>query len=310
MAGNVPRALDTPAVVPHSLGVPRSPRHTLLALVLFATTALGCAPSTWAPGSFAMRRVATTDVDDVLAPGDFLFRYVDPSDPLDAQVTNAIIQSGQVTVQASADAAEGIDLTVREVLGEDQSRFERAFARGEPNAVHVAIYLGGGETAEAFGTSLDDARVARWSITTPSRLGTAWRVVRHRDPRLRAAMADVARRWANGRMGYEPPFEVFVQDARWGDHARERALAFANAFDREGGPPDVGSMFCSQFAVAVLQSASAQLYLPDEGQVWAESSFDALPRESRIDAVASPLHVFGEWMRSGAFKLVAHVVIG
>jgi hypothetical protein len=257
-----------------------------------------------------MRRVAPSELDETLQPGDFLFRYVDPNDPLDAQVTNAIIQSGQITVQASADAAEGIDLTVRGVLGEDQSRFERAFSRGEPNAVHVAIYLGGGETAEAFGTSLDDARVARWSITAPSRLGTAWRVLRHRDRRLRAVIADVARRWANGRMGYEPPFEVFVQDARWGDHARERALAFANAFDREGGPPDVGSMFCSQFAVAVLQSASARLYLPDEGRVWSEPTFDALPRESRVDAVASPLHVFGEWVQSGAFKLVAHVIVG
>jgi cell wall-associated NlpC family hydrolase len=204
-----------------------------------------------------MRRVAPSELDETLQPGDFLFRYVDPNDPLDAQVTNAIIQSGQITVQASADAAEGIDLTVRGVLGEDQSRFERAFSRGEPNAVHVAIYLGGGETAEAFGTSLDDARVARW-----------------------------------------------------GDHARERALAFANAFDREGGPPDVGSMFCSQFAVAVLQSASARLYLPDEGRVWSEPTFDALPRESRVDAVASPLHVFGEWVQSGAFKLVAHVIVG
>ncbi len=68
-------------------------------------------------------------------------------------------------------------------------------------------------------------------------------------------------------------------------------------------------MFCSQFAVAVLQSASAQLYLRDEGQVWSEASFDALPVESRLDAVASPLHVFGAWMTSGAFKLVAHVVV-
>jgi len=257
-----------------------------------------------------MRRVPPAQVDELLRPGDFLFRYVDPNDPLDAQVTNAIIQSGQVTVQASSDAADGIDRTVRELLGEDQSRFERAFSRGEPNAVHVAIYLGAGETAEAFGTSLDDARVARWSITAPSRLGTAWRLLPHRDPRLRPLVAETAHRWANGRMGYEPPFEVFVQGAGWGDHARERALVFANAFAVEGGPPDMGSMFCSQFAVAVLQSASAQIYLPDEGRVWSESSFDALPRESRLDAIASPLHVFGEWVQSGAFKLVAHVIVG
>ncbi|MFO0711359.1 MAG: hypothetical protein U0353_16030 [Sandaracinus sp.] len=282
----------------------------VLVLVVFAFGGgAGCAPATWAPGSFAQRHVTAGEIDEVLRPGDFLFRYVDPADPLDAQITNAIIQSGQVTVQSTSDATESVDRSVRQLLGEDEARFAQAFSRGEPNAVHVAIYLGGGETAEAFGTSLDDARVARWSLTTPARLGTAWRVVRHRDPRLRALVADVARRWASGRMGYEPPFEVFVQGAGWGDHARERALAFANAFDREGGPPDVGSMFCSQFAVAVLQSASAQLYLRDEGQLWSEASFDALPVESRLDAIASPLHVFGAWMTSGAFKLVAHLVV-
>ncbi|MBN8616550.1 MAG: hypothetical protein J0L92_38550 [Deltaproteobacteria bacterium] len=283
-------------------------RALLLALVstLFASA---CAPATWAPGSFAQRRVTATEIDQVLVPGDFLFRYVDPADPLDAQITNAIIQSGQVTVQSTSDATEGVDRSLRALLGEDQSRFEDAFSRGDANAVHVAIYLGGGETAEAFGTSLDDARVALWNITSPSRRGTAWRVVRHHDPRLRASIAEVARRWANGRMGYEPPFEVFVQDARWGAHAREHALLFANAFDREGGPPEIGSMFCSQFAVAALQSASANLYLADEGRLWDEADFDGLPREARVDAVASPLHVFGAWMSSGAFKLVAHVVV-
>ena len=53
-------------------------------------------------------------------PGDSLFRYVDPADPLDAQITNAIIQSGQVTVQSTSDATEAVDRSLRALLGEDQ----------------------------------------------------------------------------------------------------------------------------------------------------------------------------------------------
>jgi hypothetical protein len=38
-------------------------------------------------------------------------------------------------------------------------------------------------------------------------------VLRHRDARVGARVAEIAGRWATGRMGYEPPFEVFVRDA-------------------------------------------------------------------------------------------------
>lgn len=253
-------------------------------------------------------RLNHANADQVLQPGDFLFRYVDPQDPLDAQITNAIIQAGQVTVASAAANVTLTEQAARDLFRADEERFDNALEAGDPNAVHMAIYLGEGATAEAFGTSLDDPKVGVWNLFAPYRNRTAWRVLRHRDPEVRAAIADVSRRWATGRMSYAPPFEVFVQGASWGDHARTTALEFANAYDTPGGPPSVGSMFCSQFAVAALQSAMARVLLPVEGALMAED-LEALPIEARIDAVASPLRVYGAWTQSGGFELVGRVVV-
>ena len=296
--------LDADAPLLHRLRVTRLPFFPILVLGFV----LGCVHAQPPEEAMMVARLGRTTADDILQPGDFLFRYVDPSDPLEAQITNAVIQAGQVTV---ASAAADISLTeqaARDLFGADDQRFEDALVAGDPNAVHMAIYLGDGETAEAFGTSLDDPKVGVWNLFAPYRNRTAWRVLRHRDPEVHAAIADVARRWATGRMGYAPPFEVFVQGASWGDHARATALDFANAYDTPGGPPQVTSMFCSQFAVAALQSAMARVLLPVEGALVTED-LEALPVEARIDAVASPLHVYGAWSRSGAFALVGRIVL-
>lgn len=244
--------------------------------------------------------------DALLAPGDILFRWVDPSDPLVSQISGGIITGGEVAVQATSEALHATEGVVQDVLQQDHDRFEHSLEQGDPNAVHVAVYLGNGESAEAFGTNLDDPRVQVWPLFADYRRPAAWRVLRHRDPAVRAAIADVARRWASGRMQYAVPLDVFVQDAHWGDHARQTALAFARAFDVDGGPPDVSRMFCSQFAVAVLQSAVAHVRLPSAAS---PADLDALPPEARLDAVASPLRVFGEWAQSGDFEPVAHIVI-
>lgn len=259
------------------------------------------------PPSMPVLRLDAAHADEVLRPGDFLFRYVDERDPLDAVISGAVIQASEVVIESTSEAVRLSEHAANELMQQADDDFEGAIVGGDPNAVHMGIYLGGGRTAEAFGTSLDDARVNTWELFAPSRRNAAWRVLRHRDPRVGTLVAEIAGRWATGRMGYEPPFEVFVRDAAWGDHARERALAYALSWDVEGGPADAGSMFCSQFAVAVLQSALARRHLSD-GALSA-AVLDGLPTEGRIDAVASPLRVYGEWMASGAFEVVAHVLV-
>ncbi|MFO0685166.1 MAG: hypothetical protein U0234_24110 [Sandaracinus sp.] len=270
-------------------------------LFLFAA---GCVHGTHV--EFPVQRLELAEADSLLMPGDFLFRWVDAHDPLVSQVSGAIISGGEVTVQASSEAIHATEDVVRDLMQEDRDRFAHALDEGDPNAVHVAIYLGGGESAEAFGTSLDDPRVRVWPLFADYRRPAAWRVLRHRDPAVRAAIADVARRWASGRMGYAVPFDVFAQDASWGEHARQSAWAFARAYDVEGGPPEVSQMFCSQFAVAVLQSAMTHVRFPHAA---AAADLDALPVEARLDAIASPLRVFGEWAQSGEFEPIAHVMI-
>lgn len=276
--------------------------RTLVFAVLLASCVRGAPP----PPSMPVLRLDAAHADEVLRPGDFLFRYVDERDPLDAVISGAIIQASSVTIESASEALRLTEGAARSLMQEADENFESAIVGGDPNAVHMGIYLGEGRTAEAFGTNLDDARVAQWELFADNRRNAAWRVLRHRDPSLGPLIAEVARRWATGRMGYAPPFEVFVRDAAWGDHGRAMALSFALAWDTEGGPGEVGSMFCSQFAVAVLQSALARRHL--EGPLEA-SSLDALPPEGRIDAVASPLRVYGEWVASGAFEIVAHVLV-
>jgi len=268
----------------------------------------GCVRGAPPPPSLPVVRLDAASADEVLRPGDFLFRYVDERDPVDAVITGAVIQAGAVMIESTSEAVRLTERAASELLREDEEAFARAVVGGDPNAVHMAIYLGGGATAEAFGTTPDAARVARWELFAENRRNAAWRVLRHRDARVGARVAEIAGRWATGRMGYEPPFEVFVRDAAWGEHGRAMALVFAEAWQTEGGPSSVGSMFCSQFAVAVLQSALSREHLGGIAELRAED-LDGLPSEGRIDAVASPLRVYGEWVASGAFEIVAHLLV-
>lgn len=277
---------------------------SILSLLVF-----GCAHSTVPTPRLPLVRLQAAHADQLLQPGDFLFRVVDPRDPLVSQMSGVVIEGGQVAIQATTDAVRSSEHAVQDLLGQSHERFESALSDGDPNAVHMAIYLGEGLTAEAFGTNLDDPRVAVWPLFADYRRPAAWRVMRHRDREVRASVAAVARRWASGRMGYRLPLDVFAQDAAWGEHGRRNALVFAAAFDQAGGPESFDGMFCSQFAVAVLQSASARalgLALDGENE---PTQMDALPSEARIDSVASPLRVYSEWSRSGAFLQVAEIVI-
>ncbi|MBL8684992.1 MAG: hypothetical protein JNK05_37800 [Myxococcales bacterium] len=283
-------------------------RRPPLALVFVAVTS-SCAAHTQRTADALPQRLSPSNVAAVLRPGDFLFRYADPSDPVDGQVINALIHGGQTVAQTTFTAINTTTQTVRDILRMEQQRFTQSIASGDPNALHMAIYLGDGVTAEAFGTNLQDAKVNQWRLFAPYRARTAWRVLRHRDPRIAATVAEVARRWATGRMTYRVPVEVFVRDAAWGPNARSSALAFASSFETAGGPDTYSNMFCSQFAVAVLQSAAARHTIVANGTPLTPAAMDQLPREAKLDAVASPLRVYTEWSSSDAFEHVGRVVI-
>lgn len=209
-----------------------------------------------------------------LAPGDVLFRRAAPSDGLDARLRALVVQLGDGAIGDGA-------------LGDGHA------------PVHVAIYLGRGETAEAWGRTVEDARVDRRRLEDGARRGAAWRVLRHHDPAVRAALADVAGRWASGRMRFAWPLGA-TRAPRWNDAARRAAQAHVAAFDAVGGPPKRSAMFCSELAVAALQSAIARVR---------GGGVDALPAEARLDARSTPRAVLAAWRASGAFDEVGTLVV-
>lgn len=247
--------------------------------------------------------VTRATVDAFLKPGDFIFRTVNPTDPLSDKLTGALIRRSQSAIDT---VLFGVN-EIKRLVGDSDASFDRAISAGDPNAVHLAIYLGGGEDAEAFGSTPGNASVNVWPLFEEGRKGTAWRVFRHEDPRVAAEVVAVARRWATGRMGYRVPLELFVKDAAWNDRARAAAREYAAAADVAGGPESHREMFCTQFAVAVLQAA--MLRLAGATPAPTDAQLEALPREARVDSLASPLRVYGEWEKSGAFQLAGQVVV-
>jgi len=252
------------------------------------------------PPSFGVTKASA---DAFLKPGDFIFRYVNPSDPLSDKVTGAVIRKSQSAIDT---VLFGVN-EIKRLVTKTDSDFDRALSEGDPNAVHLAVYLGDGDDAEAYGSTPGNASVDVWPLFSEGRKGTAWRVFRHKDPRVASEVAAIARRWANGRMGYKVPLELFAKDAAWNDRARAAVREYAAAADLAGGPPARREMFCSQFGVAVLQAAI--LKLASLGPAPTDAQLDALPREARTDSFASPLRVYGDWEKSGAFVLAGHVVI-
>ncbi len=265
----------------------------------------GCA--TVRSGGLKVAALTPGTADNVLRPGDFLFRYVNPTDPLSDAISGAIIRGSQAAIEATGRALKLGGDEVKQLLHLSDVHFDQALTQADPNAVHVAVYLGNGETAEAFGTTASDAAVNTWSLFAEYRKGSAWRVFRHDDPRIAEQVAAIARRWATGRMAYKLPFEVFVRDASWGPHARESARGYVKALAEKGGPPTESAMFCSQFAVAVFQASATKVLLATDSPT--DAQLDQLPPEARLDAVVSPLRVYGEWLASGHFRLVGHIVI-
>lgn len=241
--------------------------------------------------------------DAFLKPGDFVFRTVNPNDPLSDKLTGAVIKQSQSAIDK---VLFGVG-ELKRLVNKEDAELSRAISEGDPNAVHVAVYLGAGENAEAFGSTPTNATVNVWPLFTDGRRGTAWRIFRHKDPAVAARVAAIARRWANGRMAYKVPLELFARDASWNGAARERARAYQAATELAGGPADYREMFCSQFAVAVLQAAvmSARGF----SSTTTDAQLDGLPGEAKVDSLASPLRVYSEWEKSGAFVQAGNVVV-
>jgi hypothetical protein len=175
--------------------------------------------------------VSAKDAESVLKPGDLLIKFITKK----WAATSRLIQAGQRLIKAAFALA-------------------RKGHKGDPRGFHVAIYLGNGQVAEAYGGSLASARVGTRSLDAHD--GFVFEVFRPVDRTLAARAVEVARRWATARMKYLVPIVAAVHSASFGARARREALRFGRDAGREGGPQGFDKMFCSQFAIAAYQAAA------------------------------------------------------
>jgi len=200
--------------------------------VVSAFAAVALAVAVGATDARAQVRVVTNaSADQVLKPGDMMFKLL-----------NEKSQASSVGISLAESAVKALD-----------SKFNSAVARGDAQAVHVAVYLGGGMTAEAHGkTDGEQAGVSPRHIEHHA--GYVFYIFRPKDQRLAAEAAAVARRWATGRMTYKLPFTA-IRSSSFGPFARREAMKYGKEAGRAGGPVEDSSMFCSQFGIAVYQAA-------------------------------------------------------
>lgn len=249
--------------------------------------------------------VTPANVETVLKCGDLMFKYVDYDNksglPKAGVAFEGLIQAGQQTMRMSSKVWN-------KFLDSEGSDFRRALAKGDSNGVHMAVYIGGGKLAEAYGTSLSGASVTQWGLFDAHDHQT-WFVFRPKDQKFADAMAEVAARWATGRMKYLVPLQALVTSSSFGPKAKKQALSFFEAYDTAGGPPEIDKMFCSQFAVAVAQSAAIRVYLaPTNPKVTAEM-LERLPDEVKLDAFSSPSTFYGVLEKSPNVQSIGPVFI-
>jgi hypothetical protein len=183
-------------------------------------------------------QIRETSADQHLRPGDILVKFSGRgAQKLLVRFTQAMIRTGQALVRIFRN----LDATTR---------------RGSIHAIHDAIYVGGGKVAEASGGA--KAVVVRG---LGAQEGSYFQVYRPGDRALAAKAAEIAVRWANGRMKYGVPPLVLFRSKSFGPKARKEALQFGKDAGRAGGPRGYEKMFCSQFVLAAYQAAvvSAQL---------------------------------------------------
>jgi hypothetical protein len=198
-----------------------------LAVVLGIALSLAFAAAHAAP-----RVIDSASADSTLKPGDVLIKFLGDQR---ARWTQKLIQGGQRATRFLAGL------------------FHKALRKGDPKAFHTAIYVGRGEVAEAHGGSPSTARVGVRSID--AHRGYLFQVYRPKENALAARAAEIARRWANGRMKYSVPIDVPLRHARIGSKALREVMRLAKGADTPGGPASVKKMFCSEFVVAAYQAA-------------------------------------------------------
>jgi hypothetical protein len=185
-------------------------------------------------------------------------RFAAPDGLVDAASADLVLERGDVLIKF-AGTAEGATRTERVIEGGQSmvralsGLFHKEIKKGDPTCFHVALYLGKGRTAEAHGGKLSTAKVGIRSLDAHA--GFLFQVYRWHDKEQALAAAEVAQTWANGRMKYKVPALVPFHLASFGIEAHGEALVFGEESRRPGGPAFFQKMFCSQFVIAVFQSA-------------------------------------------------------
>ncbi len=175
--------------------------------------------------------MSSVNAEQVLQPGDVMIKLIN---------TKSQASSWGITVSETA-------------IQQWYKGFSEAAAKGTPAAVHVAMYVGNGETAEAHGKSDEDnAGVGLRKLAHHA--GYIWIVYRPNDPRFGVDAAKVARTWSTMRMGYKLPWDVPFHNSNFGSNAQKEALAYGKAANVPGGPAHWSEMFCSQFVIAAYQA--------------------------------------------------------
>jgi hypothetical protein len=147
-----------------------------------------------------------------------------------------------------------IERSQRAMKAVSQTLFHRWMKKADPNLVHVAMYVGKGQLAEAHGTNPENAAVKIASLNDHP--DERYLIVRPKDRALAARAAEIARNWAGPkRMKFLAPFHVPFRNISFGPGARKDALALGRDADRAGGPKRTKAMFCSQFVAGVYQAA-------------------------------------------------------
>ncbi|QJR15713.1 ricin-type beta-trefoil lectin domain protein [Usitatibacter palustris] len=229
--------------------------------------------STSAPNLSQVKYVTKENADTILKPGDIMFKRLNDSSP----ATTIGISISETLIQ-----------NLHGTLGSGEA------AAGDPKVVHVAMYLGGGQTAEAHGeTPGESAGVSLRPLSKHA--GFLWFVVRPVDQALAKEAVAIARTWATGRMGYALPLTVPLSDSSFGPKARTEALEYGRAANVAGGPPGMSKMFCSQFILAVYQAAVVQRQLAKNSKLNADQ-VTMISGVDRQPSNTSPLVMHGRMM--------------
>jgi hypothetical protein len=216
--------------------------------------------------------------DAVLQKGDILIKFLGEKTKLTA--AEVLITKGQKAIQ--------------EVAG----RFHKALQKGNASGFHVAVYTGGGKTAEAHGGDLRTAHVGMRALADHD--GYVFVVFRPADRALADEAAAIAETWATGRMKYLVPAGVAVHRSSFGPKAKEDALLYGKNARTAGGPPEVKAMFCDEFAIAVYQAAAAARQLAKNPRL--EAKQITMPAGLDLDARhASPM-AFDAQLEEGVEK--------